>query len=35
LTLEQQGGEVVALVQLRAPSVVRDEQPAPALIAPQ
>jgi PAS domain S-box-containing protein len=35
LTLEQQGDEVVARVQLRAPSVVRDEQPAPALIAPQ
>jgi hypothetical protein len=35
LTLEQQGDDVVARVQLRPPSVVRDPSPAPALIATQ
>ncbi len=35
LTLTPQGDEVVARVQLRSPSVVRDEAPAPALIAAQ
>ena len=35
LTLEQQGDEVVARVTLRAPSVVRVADPAPALLAPQ
>jgi two-component sensor histidine kinase len=35
LTLAQQGEEVVARVQLRAPSVVRDAAAAPALLAPQ
>ncbi len=35
LSLTQRGDEVVARVQLRPPSVVRDEAPAPALIAAQ
>ena len=35
LSLEQHGDEVVARVQLRPPSVVRDTSQAPALIATQ
>jgi PAS domain S-box-containing protein len=34
LTLQQQGAEVVARVQLRAPSVQRDPAPAPPGLAP-